>query len=310
MSVKLMAKAWEAEIGGTELLVLLSLADFANDEGECFPSLDTIAKKAKVSRSALKYVLKTFENLKVIEREKRYRDNGSQTSTRYRILRLNITKEEYQKAYQKARGYAKKEGGGHNVAGGSHDVATPKNNKNEQIVAGGEATQCGLLEPSYRTKEKKEKNILKKEKKESGKKFSFSLPSNRSFENLSEEYKEKLEGFAIQADQGWCFEDFISYHVAKGSKFKNWAMAYRTWLSNSIKFGGTNKTPNAVKSQNGETVYLDWTGTKVSLPDYRVRKVLKVVNNADKTEENIPEMPKTQSRDINSILSKALGGRK
>ena len=166
MSIKLMSQAWDAEIGGTELLVLLSLADFANDEGECFPSLDTIAKKAKIGKSTLKYILKAFEDLGAIERERRYRENGSQTSTRYKILRLDITKEEYQKAYQKARGYTKKEGGGHTVAGGSHDVATQKNGKNEQIVARGEATLSGHLEPSNRTViEKKRKKYIKKRKK-------------------------------------------------------------------------------------------------------------------------------------------------
>jgi hypothetical protein len=51
MSIKLMAQVWEvAEVSGSELLVLLALADFANDEGgSIYPAMKTIARKARLS---------------------------------------------------------------------------------------------------------------------------------------------------------------------------------------------------------------------------------------------------------------------
>lgn len=45
MSVKLMAQVWELNLESTEKLVLLALADFANDEGRCYPSLGRVAFK-------------------------------------------------------------------------------------------------------------------------------------------------------------------------------------------------------------------------------------------------------------------------
>ncbi len=50
MSIKLMSQAWEqSDVGGSELLLLLALADFANDEGVCWPSTPQLAKKIRLS---------------------------------------------------------------------------------------------------------------------------------------------------------------------------------------------------------------------------------------------------------------------
>lgn len=50
MSIRLMNDVWDhAPFRGAELLVLLSLADQANDKGECWPSVQTIAKRARCS---------------------------------------------------------------------------------------------------------------------------------------------------------------------------------------------------------------------------------------------------------------------
>lgn len=52
MSVKVMARVWEYfPSGGTELLALLALADWSDDEGNCFPSMSSIAKKIRLSES-------------------------------------------------------------------------------------------------------------------------------------------------------------------------------------------------------------------------------------------------------------------
>ena len=108
MSIKLTAKAWETNQSGNDLLVLLALCDFSNDEGMSFPSLKTLSSKAKVSKTTLSYILRAYEDIGVITRERRTRDNKSDTSTLYKINHLNIDANAYQKAYQKARNYISK----------------------------------------------------------------------------------------------------------------------------------------------------------------------------------------------------------
>ncbi|HEI8751353.1 TPA: helix-turn-helix domain-containing protein, partial [Proteus mirabilis] len=53
MSMLLMAKAMQLQVGSTaQKMVLLKLADNANDKGECFPSYETIARHCEISRQS------------------------------------------------------------------------------------------------------------------------------------------------------------------------------------------------------------------------------------------------------------------
>lgn len=50
MSIRVMSTVWsESRASGGELLVLLALADFAHDNGVAFPSVQTLARKARLS---------------------------------------------------------------------------------------------------------------------------------------------------------------------------------------------------------------------------------------------------------------------
>ena len=53
MSVRVISAVWDGfpGAGGSELLVMLALADWSDDEGRCWPSMDAIARKARLSRS-------------------------------------------------------------------------------------------------------------------------------------------------------------------------------------------------------------------------------------------------------------------
>lgn len=52
MSLRVMATVWDGfPAGGSELLALLALADWADDEGNCWPSMTAIARKTRLSRS-------------------------------------------------------------------------------------------------------------------------------------------------------------------------------------------------------------------------------------------------------------------
>ena len=58
MSIKIMTEVWESSsTKGGSRLVLLALADFANDEGYCFPSLERIALKSALSKRNVQMIL-------------------------------------------------------------------------------------------------------------------------------------------------------------------------------------------------------------------------------------------------------------
>lgn len=55
-----MTEVWKSELPMTEKMVLLCLADFANDRGECWPSVDTIAGKCSCSDRTVQKAIKNL----------------------------------------------------------------------------------------------------------------------------------------------------------------------------------------------------------------------------------------------------------
>jgi len=66
-----------------ELLVLLALADFSNDSGESWPSLDVLAQKARLTKTQVCKVLKKLEDARELRRERS--TGGRNRRTRYFI---------------------------------------------------------------------------------------------------------------------------------------------------------------------------------------------------------------------------------
>ena len=67
-------------------IVLYWLADHHNGEtGMCFPSLKTLAKECEMDVATVKRHLVNLEQSGLIERNRRQRENGSQTSTQYSL---------------------------------------------------------------------------------------------------------------------------------------------------------------------------------------------------------------------------------
>lgn len=81
MSIELMTIVWKTDVSGARTrLVLLALADSANDEGTCWPSTATIARKAGCSVSVARDAVAKLEADGLLERERRDRKDGGQGS--------------------------------------------------------------------------------------------------------------------------------------------------------------------------------------------------------------------------------------
>ena len=57
----------------------------STSKGECWPGIKSIANDLGLSRSTVKRAVKDLEKHGYLEKEPRYRDNGSLTSNLYRI---------------------------------------------------------------------------------------------------------------------------------------------------------------------------------------------------------------------------------
>ncbi len=62
MSVRTMARVWEySQHAGTELLMLLAIADFSDDDGKAYPAVPTLARKCRMKDRNCRYILRTLE---------------------------------------------------------------------------------------------------------------------------------------------------------------------------------------------------------------------------------------------------------
>jgi hypothetical protein len=140
MSVYLSTAAWKAKIDNpTRKLVLLSLADQANDEGWTWPAMRTIAQRCGVAERTVREHIAMLEVHGILKREQRHDASGRQTSN---LFQISI--EELGRRSHTAAPPAETGGGGATPQGGGG--ATPQ--------GGGGATPPPLnhqYEPTERT---------------------------------------------------------------------------------------------------------------------------------------------------------------
>ena len=65
--------------------VYIYLSDRANTDHECWPSIPTISKDLKLSESTTRRALGDLRKAGLILTERRYRDNGGNSSLLYRL---------------------------------------------------------------------------------------------------------------------------------------------------------------------------------------------------------------------------------
>jgi hypothetical protein len=87
MSVAAMAWAKSRKAGSPSAkLVLLALADYADEHGYCWPSRATVAAECELSVRSVSDQFRALEREGLIKRDARARDNGSQTSNTIQLM--------------------------------------------------------------------------------------------------------------------------------------------------------------------------------------------------------------------------------
>jgi hypothetical protein len=90
VSIKMMTVCWDhSNARGTDLLVLLALADIADDNGECWPSIAHLARKVRLDTRTTQRRIRSLEDLGevvVIRGGGRSSSAGGVKSNRYKIV--------------------------------------------------------------------------------------------------------------------------------------------------------------------------------------------------------------------------------
>ncbi|EOH8987309.1 helix-turn-helix domain-containing protein [Salmonella enterica subsp. enterica serovar Montevideo] len=204
MSMNLMAKAMNIKVGNPlRKLVLIKLADNANDEGECWPSYQHIADQCEVSRSTVKSHIRALEDMGLLKREFRRKGELNQSNVFYLTLdnAQQIPPESGGAGADRGGAGADRGGAGADLGGG----------------AGADPRTYHSFEPV--------KEPLERKKKPSSMPEGFS-PS-ASHQKMAEEF-----GISLQDE----FDKFTDHHLSKGSKFIDWSRALNTWLRNARGF--------------------------------------------------------------------------
>jgi hypothetical protein len=91
MSIRVMTWAFDQQIPGNLKIVLLALADNANDGGYCWPSQEVIAHKASVSVRNLRRLLNELEDRGLIRIDARRRQDGYKAANGYQLSPDNLS---------------------------------------------------------------------------------------------------------------------------------------------------------------------------------------------------------------------------
>ncbi len=185
MSVEAIAWASKQRAGSPGAkLVLIALANYANDRNECWPSQATLAEWTEMSDRTIRTHLASLESMGMIHREARPMA-GSFTSD---LITLNLNQRQILPAEKIS-------------AGRKQQIPAEKFSGNPS------------KEPS-----------LKNDK---GARLSDDFRPSEQHQQLAAE---------LQVDLPGEFAAFTDYHRSKGTTFKDWDAALRTWLRNARKF--------------------------------------------------------------------------
>ena len=85
MSIHHLTLVRDMALKGPPRALLMALADRANDSGECWPSVATLAKECGFCRSTVKNSLRTLKDAGLINWRQRRDDTGDLTSSLYTL---------------------------------------------------------------------------------------------------------------------------------------------------------------------------------------------------------------------------------
>jgi DNA-binding MarR family transcriptional regulator len=76
---------YQSDLPHRAIAVYIYLYDRANKNGECWPSIPTIAREIKLSQSTVRRAIKDLRKAGFLKTSQRYRDKGGKSSLLYKL---------------------------------------------------------------------------------------------------------------------------------------------------------------------------------------------------------------------------------
>ncbi|MGK5563169.1 helix-turn-helix domain-containing protein [Klebsiella pneumoniae] len=214
--MSLMAKAMGVKVGNSlRKLVLIKLADNANDKGECWPSYQHIADQCECSKSAVRNHIDALEDMGLIKRENRVGvNNGKGNTSNVYYLNLDVTP-----MPPKSTGVC-------------HEIAPPMPSDGTPPMPPDGTRTSHSFEPVTEPDSLSARGqfISEAAKRRIGISPNGEIPFPPAF-------KPSADHIAIASEKGINIEtellNFCDYHQARGTKLIDWNSAFRVWLRNA-----------------------------------------------------------------------------
>lgn len=149
MSMMLMVKAFNLKVKNpVRKLILIKLADNANDKGECWPSHQYIADQCEVSRRTVIHHLNELEKSGLIRIENRFKNNSKQSN----VYHLNLDAKQCEEYSQPCAGSSQgseiySQGSEESAQGGSEESAHRTSNSFEPVIESIKETKSASKSP-------------------------------------------------------------------------------------------------------------------------------------------------------------------
>lgn len=214
--MSLMAKAMGVKVGNSlRKLVLIKLADNANDKGECWPSYQHIADQCECSKSAVRNHIDALEDMGLLKRENRVGvNNGKGNTSNVYYLNLDVTP-----MPPKSTGVC-------------HEIAPPMPSDGTPPMPPDGTRTSHSFEPVTEPDSLSARGqfISEAAKRRIGISPNGEIPFPPAF-------KPSADHIAIASEKGINIEtellNFRDYHQARGTKLIDWNSAFRVWLRNA-----------------------------------------------------------------------------
>ena len=255
MSRMLMVQALKTKVGSPlRKLVLVKLADQANDDGECWPSYQSIAEACEMSRRTVISHIEWLEENGFLRRNYRKSKEGLNRSNVFVLTIESGANAAPQGANNSPRGANAAPPSGENFAPGGANAA-PIETVNESISfesvnesGGAPARDPAPREPSSEIPKPPPAKPKRKQP----------LPDDFAVTDAMRSwFAEQGFGFALQGEH----ERFCDYWRGRGEPMKDWEAVWRNWMRKAADFA--KPKPQAQRPSGHDLSRMDYGETRI-----------------------------------------------